>query len=134
MTSHRIIISDIKRAGHRGPLYRVSFGGAVLIEGTTQPLLDAARVLHSMGLTGTLEMWDEVRRYPRMRGDIEKLAELTVREGDGKPRLQNFKSFALGQPDDGDFGSVGMEVPENPEQPLAESSAPLEAKSSRRAA
>ncbi len=47
-----------------------------------------------MGLTGLLEVWDEVLPYWRFRWEIDKAAELTIQEGEGRPILRKFKSFA----------------------------------------
>ncbi len=44
--------------------------GAVIIEATTRPLLDAARIVLAMRITGTIE----IRPYARMTGSIERLA------------------------------------------------------------
>jgi hypothetical protein len=35
----------------------------------------------SKGITGKIEMWDSARAFPRMWGDIERLAGITVSEG-----------------------------------------------------
>ena len=66
--------------------------GEQIITGATEPLFDAARILHSRGLEGRLEMWDVVTPYARMSGVIAKLAKMAVREGnlDG-PRFCRFQ-------------------------------------------
>ncbi|MFZ5674407.1 MAG: hypothetical protein ACOZAM_15735 [Pseudomonadota bacterium] len=52
----------------------------VIIDATTEPLFAAARLLHSQGVSGKLQLWDKTRPYPRLQGDIERLAGLTVAE------------------------------------------------------
>jgi|GEM_PF-2391719 len=94
MGSLRIYISTT-RSGARGPLYDARLNGIdgdILVTGSTEPLFDAARVLHAQGVEGHLEMWDPATPYPRMRGLIANLARLSVREGneDG-PRFCRFK-------------------------------------------
>lgn len=67
------------------PHYRARLGGLdgeIIVQHTPTPFFDAARVLLSKRVTGTLEMWDGERSYPRMRGDIAKMAKLTVIETD----------------------------------------------------
>jgi hypothetical protein len=83
-------------AGRRGLMYRARHGspdGPVLVERSTEPLLAASRALMAMGITGAVEMWDVFRAFPRMKGDIEKLAKLTVRED--KAAFVRWKPFAV---------------------------------------
>jgi hypothetical protein len=71
--------------------YRATHEGAGLIAGSDTPFLDSARVLLSRGIAGRLEMWDEIRPYPRMVGDIASAARLTVRTDRGKLRFDLWK-------------------------------------------
>lgn len=78
------IFSEVRGHGAHGPRYLVRIDqpdGPVIIEPTTEPLFDAARALISKGVTGMIGMWDGEWPYHRMKGDIKKLAGLTVSEG-----------------------------------------------------
>ena len=116
MTVHRIFITPtLKKDGRhkgssKGPLFNASYEGQVIVVGSTEPCLYAARILKAKGLTGRLEMWDTVLPYCRFHTDIDKVAGLTVREGDELPRLVKFKSFAPRHAQDGDFSSGGIQV------------------------
>lgn len=84
MSGHLRIYIELRGHGARGPRYRVRMNkpdGMVIIDATTEPLYDAARVLLSKDIIGKIEMWDRQRPYCRLRGDIETLAKLTVSEG-----------------------------------------------------
>jgi len=52
--AHRIQI-ELTSLGERGPRYRVRHTGAVLIEGTRNPELDACRSLQVVGVVGRLQ-------------------------------------------------------------------------------
>ena len=99
---HKIIIAPSRnsdgnpRHSSRGALFDASFEGETIVTGSTQPLLDACRVLNAKGLSGPVEMWDNVLPYYRFKTDIDKAAGLTIREGDGLPRLVRFESLAPG--------------------------------------
>jgi hypothetical protein len=98
-TIHRIIVTPVlrsngkQRAIRSGAVYTASYLGEVIVMGSTQPALDAARILHARGLTGLLEMWDEVSPHYRFRIGITNAAKLTIEEGDRRPRFVQFKSF-----------------------------------------
>ena len=71
------------RIGARGPRSRVhlnSPSGPVLVDASIQPLLDGARALLCRGITGDVELWDNERPFPRMRGKIEELSKWRVKE------------------------------------------------------
>jgi hypothetical protein len=90
---HLRIFIELRSHGARGPRYRVRMNkpdGMVLIGSTTEPLFDVARFLMSKGITGKIEMWDGIRAFPRMRGDIERLAGLTVSEGKDRTTLRRY--------------------------------------------
>lgn len=77
MSGHLRIYIELRGHGARGPRYRVRMNkpdGMVIIDATTEPLYDAARVLLSKDIIGKIEMWDRQRPYCRLRGDIETLA------------------------------------------------------------
>lgn len=96
---HRIIIAPAldsngnQRANNRGALYSASYLGDTIVTSSSQPLLDASRILHARGLSGELQMWDCDSPYPRFRTSIAKAAKLTIEEGDRLPRFVKFKSF-----------------------------------------
>jgi len=95
---HRILIS-LRGHGKRGPRYAVhlnSADGPLLLEGTSQPMLDAARCLLAQNITGPIEMWDNTRGFPRLKGDIEKLARLTVSETQAGINLRRYVERAAG--------------------------------------
>jgi hypothetical protein len=97
---HRIVIRPsrdknlFRRHTSRGPLFDAFYQGNLIVRNSTEPGLDSARVLKGMGLTGLLEVWDEVLPYWRFRLEIDKSAELTIQEGEGRPIYRKFKSFA----------------------------------------
>jgi hypothetical protein len=77
------------RYGGPGPLYHVRVGspsGPVIVEASTEPLLAGCRALLAMGITGPVELWDSVRSFPRLAGDIATLAALTVNESEASFR------------------------------------------------
>lgn len=100
MTVHRVYITPtlinnaVPRYNSRGPLFDAKYQGRVIVKVSTEPGLDSARVLKAMGLTGLLEVWDEVLLYWRFRLEIDKAAGLTIQEGEGRPIYRKFKSFA----------------------------------------
>jgi hypothetical protein len=79
--AHRVEIEP-RSLGERGPLYRVSHAGTVLIEGTRNPELDACRRLQALGLDGRLEVWRKENARPDIVVDIARGAQFTVEEGD----------------------------------------------------
>jgi hypothetical protein len=89
---------ELHGCGERGPRYAARLGtpeGELLVASSTQPFLDAARVLAARGVTGMAECWDKVQPFARMRGDIAGLAKLTVNEGERQsPRFVPWKPFA----------------------------------------
>ena len=99
ITIHRIIVTPVLRSNGKqhairsGVVYTASYLGQVIVMRSTQPALDAARVLHARGLTGLLEMWDEVSAHYRFRIGIAHAAILTIEEGDRRPRFVQFKTF-----------------------------------------
>lgn len=111
MTEHRIVIAPSldKEGRHKrsskGPLFDASYEGQIIVLGTTEPCLAAARVLKARGLSGRLEMWDTVLPYCRFHTDIDKTAGLTIEEGDSLPRLRKYRVRPGGDAQDGDFTS-----------------------------
>jgi hypothetical protein len=94
----------------KGPLFDASYEGQVIVEGSTEPCLAAARVLKARGLTGRLEMWDAVLPYCRFHADIDTAAGLTIEEGDSLPRLRKYRAHLGRDAQDGDFASGGIPV------------------------
>jgi hypothetical protein len=94
MSNHLRVYAELRGHGARGPRYRVRMNTAasmVLVESTTEPLLDAARILIAKGITGKLQLWDSERPYFRLQGDIAWLATKTVMEGrDQSPAYRRY--------------------------------------------
>jgi len=66
------------KAGYR---YSVIFRGKLLVARSTDPECDAARALLARGITGKLTMLDGKTGRPRTVIDIERAAQLCVKEG-----------------------------------------------------
>ena len=69
----------------RGQLYSTRLGGPdgeVLCQQTISPACSSCRVLLAHGITGPFETWREGVPSACMRGDVEKVAGLTVKEPD----------------------------------------------------
>ena len=131
MTVHRIIITPTldkegrSKRSSKGPLYDATYEGQVIVIGSTEPCLDAARVLKARGLSGRIEMWDTVLPYCRYHADIDKAAGLTIEEGDCQPRLRKYRSYPGRHAPDGDFASGGVSVAQTEETRPSESPAAL---------
>jgi len=78
----RLYMKLLPRTRSRSNSYSVRWGqhGSVLVAETTEPLCAGSRALVARGVHGPVELWDDERPYPRMRGDIDTCAKLTVRE------------------------------------------------------
>ena len=124
---HRIVITPslnsnkAPRHNRRGPLYDVAYNGVTIVSATTEPCLDGARALKAMGITGKLEMWDDVLPYCRLHADVGKAAELTVQEGEGRPTLRKFQAFLGHGTKDGGFGSEGTPIAPTVKSPPTDS-------------
>ena len=93
---------ELRGYGSRGPRYQVRMNspdGIVIIETTTEPLFAAARLLHSQGIGGKLQLWDSARPFPRLQGDIERLAAWTIAEDQHGIRVRRYEERVTG----GDF-------------------------------
>jgi len=94
--THRIVISPARqpdgafRYSSRGPLYAARFEGEEILSRSIEPFLDGCRILKARGLSGPVELWDEIRPFPRMRSTIEAAARLTVQEGNGGPKFRRW--------------------------------------------
>jgi hypothetical protein len=66
--------------GRSGYLYSVISDGELLVSRSRDPEFDAARALLAKGITGKLTLLDGRTGKPRTIIDIEKAADLTVRE------------------------------------------------------
>jgi hypothetical protein len=87
--------------GDRGHRYRVTYAGAILIERSHNPELDACRELLAKGITGRLEVWRLGAAFPAMILDIETGARLTVAETEiAGPRFLRWRPFSTGEPQD----------------------------------
>jgi hypothetical protein len=76
-------------------LYDVAYQGEAIVSGSRIPEFDACRVLLDRGLTGRIILSDAVTGKDRISVDIEKGAQLTVRE-DAKrgPHFAKWRPFA----------------------------------------
>lgn len=116
LEAHRIIVTPSldkegrPRRSSKGPLFDTSYEGQVIVVGSTEPCLDAARILKARGLSGRLEIWDTLLPYCRFHTDIDKAAGLTIEEGDGLPRLRKYRFYPGGDAQDGDFAFGGISV------------------------
>jgi hypothetical protein len=66
--------------GRSGYAWSVLFDGELLASRSTTPEFDAARALLAKGITGKLTLLDGKTGRPRLTLDIEKAAQLTVRD------------------------------------------------------
>ena len=90
---HRFDVARIG-VGSRGPRYRVTCGGIVVAESTTEPALDGARGALGLGITGMAETWHVAAAYASMRFDIATAARLTVADGEKSgPRFATWRPF-----------------------------------------
>lgn len=106
------VYATLRGHGARGPSFQVRMNrpdGMVIVEATTEPLFAAARLLFSRGITGKLQLWDNVRPFWRLQGDIERLAGLTIAEDQHGIRLRRYVDRTTG----GDFEDEGDDMPEN---------------------
>jgi hypothetical protein len=87
----------LPRYNSRGQLYRTRLGGPagdVLVEQAVSPMCPSCRALRARGITGLFETWKEGVPYACMRGDIEKMAGLTVYEpDDGVVQFARWRPF-----------------------------------------
>ncbi|QIG47198.1 hypothetical protein G5V57_05290 [Nordella sp. HKS 07] len=100
------VLIELCGHGARGPRFLVRMNGPdgmVIVETSTEPPFDSARVLMSTGFTGKIEMWDVVRPFARIRSDIELIAGMTVSGGDAGIALRRYVERTVG----GDFEGEG---------------------------
>lgn len=94
--SLKIVIEPVRNSDGKavhsslGPLYKVWLDGEVLLEKTAMPFGDSARELQKRGYAGALEMASALSANPRMSGDIDKAAGLTVTESGGRCRFTKY--------------------------------------------
>ena len=99
--AHRLVLKPVLRDGRHyhggdGPMYSVWHEGEQIVAMTRQPLLDGARVLQAMGLTGDIQLWDQTRPFPRMRSTVEAASGLTVQENDKvSARFVKYRPFVM---------------------------------------
>lgn len=126
MSGHLRVYAELRGYGARGARYLVRMNrpdGMVIVNATTEPLFAAARVLLSKGVTGKLQLWDRSRPYCRMQGDIERLAGMTVSEGDAGICLRKYVDRAAGD-------GFEDEAPETPEIQIGRPGRAVQASSS----
>src|SRR5215471_5731462 len=72
-------------------LYSVIFRGKLLVDRSGDPECDAARALLAQGFTGKLTLCDGKTGIRRTIIDIEKAAQLAVKEGPHGPRFVKYE-------------------------------------------
>lgn len=95
MSENCIELESVRGSG--GARYRVWWRGRVLLERSRDPEHEAARALPAMGVTGSLAIYWRGSSHPAMHLDIETAADLTVKEGQSRPRLTAWQPFPVGQ-------------------------------------
>jgi hypothetical protein len=129
--THRIYIEPTTIRGERGQHYRVHYEGAVLVDETWNPELEACRALLARGIASRLEVWRAGKPHPDMLvRDIAKAAEWTVKEDERRgPRfarwsarpedlLQDAVSCGRGIAPAAVFGSGHPTVPKKETEPV----------------
>lgn len=86
-----IIINGRQKATNSGTFYSAKLGDEIILESTTEPFYNAARVLQSRGLSGQFGMW--VAGKERLTGDIDRCAGITVREDSKQFALIKYREF-----------------------------------------
>ena len=89
MTTLVVTRLELESVGIR---WRVWHLGKVLIEATRDPEPAACRALLELGITGRAETYGLGGTVPRLRFDIETLAELSTEDA-GTPRFRKYQSF-----------------------------------------
>ena len=89
MTTLVVTRLELESVGIR---WRVWHLGKVLIEATRDPEPAACRALLELGITGRAETYGLGGTAPRLRFDIEALAELSTDEA-GTPRFRSYRAF-----------------------------------------
>lgn len=118
MTDPLRVFAELRGHGAKGPRYLVRMNrpdGMVIVNTTTEPLYAAARVLHSKDVSGKLQLWDNVRPYCRLQGDIERLAGMTVSEGDRGLCLRPYTERTASGDFDGEASETAPEEIGRPE-------------------
>ena len=93
-----VMVDGRHKATDRGTWYSARLGDEILLESTTEPFFNAARVLHSKGLSGEFGMW--VAGKLRMTGNIAPSSEKAVVENSKHFGLVKFREFKWGSEDD----------------------------------
>jgi hypothetical protein len=93
-----VMVDGRQKATNKGTFYSAMLGDEILLDGTTEPFYNVARVLHSMGLTGEFGMW--VADKLRMTGNIDTSSKLAVTENADRFGLVKFREFKWGSEDD----------------------------------
>ena len=93
-----VMVDCRQKTTSKGTFYSAMLGDKVLIDGTTEPFYNVARVLHSMGLTGEFGMW--VADKLRMTGNIDTSSKLAVTENADRFGLVKFREFKWGSEDE----------------------------------
>jgi len=92
-----VIVDGRHKATDKGTWYSVRLGAEILLESTTEPFYNTARVLQSNGLSGEFGMW--VAGKLRMTGNIAHSSEKAVTENAKHFALAPFREFKWGSDD-----------------------------------
>lgn len=93
-----VMVDGRQKTTSKGPFYSAMLGDEILLDGTTEPFYNVARVLYSMGLTGEFGMW--VAGKLRMTGNIATSSKIAVTENADRFGLVKFREFKWGSEDD----------------------------------
>lgn len=81
-----------QKAGRSGLLFIATGPDGELVRGTRTPIFDACRALQAAGLSGPVEVWRKGKPHPDFRTTVEAGAKLTVKEGEGRPRIAPYSA------------------------------------------
>ena len=93
-----VMVDGRHKTTSKGTFYSAMLGDEILLDGTTEPFYNAARVLHSRGITGEFGMW--VAGKLRMTGNIATSSKLVVSENAKRFALVPFREFKWGSEDE----------------------------------
>jgi len=92
-----VMVDGRQKATDKGTWYSARLGDEILLDSTTEPFFNVARVLHSRGLTGEFGMW--VADKLRMTGNIGPSSERAVVENAKHFAMKPYKEFKWGSDD-----------------------------------
>lgn len=90
-----VTIAIVANGGRRGGLYRATYNGAVIVEQSHQPTLEAARYFERHGIRGRLAIYREDTPTPCAFADIRSAAKITIIENATVgPKFGGYQPFA----------------------------------------